>query len=172
MNLTRVSTSTRQLVQQPQPVHGGDIRLSPHPVAQPPGGADVRGHPRQVLQGLPLGGAERPAAGHRLRPGHHPHLSDPHHGQPGGAQDQERGRKLLRVGRPSAQRHPERHRRGSGRPSPLYPDPGTTVRLRERRRLCGRLCLCLVVDVHLGGQKSFGVEIGLTGTPNEKITKL
>lgn len=70
--------------------------MSPDTVAQPAGGADLCGHTFQVLPRMSHRGAERPAAGHRLGPGDDPDLPDPGHGHPGGVEDQERRRKLLK----------------------------------------------------------------------------
>lgn len=69
-----------QVVQQPEPLHGGDIGLYHDPVAQPAGGTDLCEHSLHVLPGLSDRGAQRPAADDRLRPGDHPHLPDPRHG--------------------------------------------------------------------------------------------
>lgn len=66
-------------------------------MAQPSGGTDFCGHSLKVFQGLSHGAAKRPSAARCLCPGDNSHLPDPCHGQPSGAQDQERGRQLLRA---------------------------------------------------------------------------
>lgn len=65
-------------------------------MAQPSGGTDLCGHSRHVFQGLSHRGAQRPTTSHCLCPGDNSNMSDPHHGQPRGAQDQERRWQLLK----------------------------------------------------------------------------
>lgn len=92
-----LSVSSLQVVQQPKPLHRGHIWLSPYPMAQHSGGTDLCGHSHQVFQGLSHRGAQWPTANCRLCPSDNPDMSDPRHGQPGGAQDQERRWQRLKV---------------------------------------------------------------------------
>lgn len=78
-------------------MHRGDIGLSSNPMAQPSGGTDLFEHSLQVFQGLSLRGAKWPTASHHLCPGDNPHLSNPCHGKPRGAQDQEWGWQFLKI---------------------------------------------------------------------------
>lgn len=97
INLHMLSVSSLQVVQQPKPLHRGHIWLSPYPMAQHSGGTDLCGHSHQVFQGLSHRGAQWPTANCRLCPSDNPDMSDPRHGQPGGAQDQERRWQRLKV---------------------------------------------------------------------------